>query len=153
MNELGGVREWSSDLSAKQGRAIVMQVRALLPTQIILRINVMPVIKRKLKPNHPNHDNLVNELVRHLNNEPNLPDTPLIIEEDKHTLINNVHTMYSMKVMVIWDEFASVELKERREIIFEAYEKARGLGIAQSISYFFGVTQEEYKKIEGKILI
>jgi hypothetical protein len=79
----------------------------------------MPVIKRKLHGEHPDHHRLLDELLRHLQGGQGLPDYPRIIEEDDR-LSQNMH------VYVLWEAWGSVSERERSEIILEAYERARG---------------------------
>lgn len=100
----------------------------------------MPVIKRKLRAEHPDHQKLVDELVRHLKDEPDLPELPRIIEEDDR-LSNNMH------VYVLWDAWNSVTERERSEIILEAYKKARGQEEMLRVTIAMGVTPLEAKNL------
>lgn len=100
----------------------------------------MPVIKRRNRAEHPHHQRLVAELVRHLRDEPNLPEMPRIIEEDER-LSNNLH------VYVLWDDWESVTERERSEIILEAYQEVRGQREMLRITIAMGVTPLEAKNL------
>jgi hypothetical protein len=96
----------------------------------------MPVVKRKLHSEHPDHHKFLCELIRHLKEKEGLPEYPRIIEEDDR-LSQNMH------VYVLWDAWASVSERERSEIILEAYEQARGKDEMLRISVAMGVTPIE----------
>lgn len=100
----------------------------------------MPVIKKKLRPEHPDHRRFVDELVRHLRNEADLPPMPRIIEEDD-PLSKNMH------VYVLWDAWSSVSERERSEIILEAYAEARSQLEMLRITIAMGLTPLEAKKV------
>lgn len=101
----------------------------------------MPVIKKRVgSKNHPDHSRFVTELVRHLNNAPDLPAFPKIVEEDV-PLSNNV------RVYVSWDDWASVSETERSEIILEAYQQARGQAEMLRVSIAMGMTPLEAKQL------
>jgi hypothetical protein len=96
----------------------------------------MPVIKRKIHGEHPDHHKLLDELVRHLQPAQDLPQYPRIIEEDDR-LSQNMH------VYVLWDAWNSVSERERSEIILEAYEQARGKTEMLRVSVAIGLTPLE----------
>ena len=98
----------------------------------------MPVIQRKPSRQHPEHDALVAELVRHLKPAPDdlLPEFPRIIEE-------RVPLSRALRVLVLWDRWQSVREIERSEIILEAYDQARGREAMLQISVATGVTANE----------
>lgn len=100
----------------------------------------MPVVRRGPSNRHPEHDALVDELVRHLKDEPNLPEVPRIIEE-------TVPLSPSIRVYVLWDEWKSVRDVERSEIILEAYDKARGREDMLKISVASGLTPLEAQQL------
>ncbi len=90
----------------------------------------MPVVRRGPSNRHPHHDALVLERVRHLKDEPNLPEFPRIVEE-------TVPLSTSIRVLVLWDEWESVRDVERSEIILEAYDQApRTRGDAEDLGRF-----------------
>lgn len=101
----------------------------------------MPVIRKRLGAReHPDHNNLVAELVRHLKDEPNLPEFPKIIEEP-------VRLSSTLRVYVFWDAWGSVPELERSEIILEAYEQARGKQEMLRVSVAMGLTPLEGKQL------
>jgi hypothetical protein len=100
----------------------------------------MPVIKKSLHSNHPNHTMLVDELCRHLGNDPNLPAMPRIVEADDR-ISKNMH------VYVLWDAWDSVSERERSEIILESYEKSRGTQEMLRISVAMGVTPLDAQRL------
>ena len=101
----------------------------------------MPVIKKRIGPkDHPDHERLVGELVRHLRDEPNLPALPRIVEED-------VRLTSSIRVYVLWDEWQTVSERERSEIVLQAYERARGQAEMLRISVAMGLTPLEAKEL------
>ena len=101
----------------------------------------MPVIKKRLGPKeHPDHDRLVAELVRHIRDERGLPAFPKIVEED-------VRLSDNFRVYVSWDDWASVPDVERSQIILEAYRQARGVHDMLRISVAMGLTPLEARQI------
>jgi hypothetical protein len=98
----------------------------------------MPVIQRKPSRQHPEHDALVRELVRHLAPaaDDELPAFPRIVEEA-------VPLSRALRVFVLWDRWESVRDIERSEIILEAYDQARGREAMLQISVASGVTPTE----------
>lgn len=101
----------------------------------------MPVIKKRLgSKDHPAHDRLVSELMRHLNEEPGLPDFPKIFEED-------VRLSDNIRVVVAWNDWSSVPETERAEIILEAYKGAKGIPAMLRISSAMGLTPLEAKQL------
>lgn len=101
----------------------------------------MPVIKKRLGPrSHPQHDQFVAELARHLQGGANLPEFPKIVEED-------VRLSDNFRVYVSWDDWASVPDPERSEIILEAYKQARGVREMLRISVAMGMTPLEARQL------
>jgi len=96
----------------------------------------MPVVRRNPTHRHPNHDALVHEIVRHLKDEPDLPELPRIVEE-------TVTLSPALRVYVLWDQWDSVRDVERSEIILQAYDQARGRAAMLQISVASGVTPAE----------
>lgn len=102
----------------------------------------MPVIPRKPSYYHPEHDELVGELVRHLRpaEDDSLPSFPRIIEE-------SVRLSPALRVFVIWDRWQGVQTRERDEIILEAYDQARGRNEMARIAVVRGLTPNEALEI------
>jgi hypothetical protein len=101
----------------------------------------MPVERRKSPLNqHPDHDALVAELVRHLKAEPSLPAEPRIVEEEQR-LSDSLH------VVVYWTRWASVKEEERSAIILDAYEQALGKPQMLKITVAMGLTPMEAKQM------
>ena len=100
----------------------------------------MPVVRRSPSNRHPHHDALVDELVRHIRGEPNLPEFPRIIEE-------TVPLSPSIRVHVLWDEWESVRDVERSEIVLEAYDRARGREEMLKISVASGLTPRDAQRL------
>ena len=101
----------------------------------------MPVIKKAFGPKqHPDHDKLVAELVRHVRGEPELPAFPKIVEEE-------VRLADNFRVYVSWNDWASVSETERAEIILEAYKEARGVPAMLRISAAMGLTPLEARQL------
>jgi len=98
----------------------------------------MPVFSRKPPHFHPAHDELVGELVRHLQPAEGdvLPELPRIIEE-------SVRLSPALRVFVIWDRWHGVAERERDEIILEAYDQARGRPEMARIAVVRGLTPQE----------
>ena len=102
----------------------------------------MPVIQRKPSRQHPEHDALVRELVRHLAPaaDDELPAFPRIVEEA-------VPLSRALRVFVLWDRWGSVRDIERSEIILEAYDKARGREEMLKISVASGLTPTDAQRL------
>jgi hypothetical protein len=95
----------------------------------------MPVIRKKPQQN-PQHDVMVQELVRHLKAAAGdeLPEQPRIIEE-------TVPLSHAVRVFVIWDRWSEIaEERERDEMILEAYDQALGRQAMANISVVRGLT-------------
>lgn len=102
----------------------------------------MPVVRKKLGPKgHPNHDQFVAELVRHLKGGENLPEYPKIVEEE-------VPLSKNFRVYVSWNDWGSVSDQERSEIILEAYQQARGVPEMLRISVAMGLTPLQAKQLD-----
>lgn len=98
----------------------------------------MPVIRKKPRQ-HPQHDALVVELVRHLKAvaDEELPEQPRIIEE-------SVPLSHALRVFVIWDRWSELdESQERDQIILEAYDQALGREAMSRIAVVRGLTAAE----------
>jgi hypothetical protein len=100
----------------------------------------MPLIKRTAKTQHPRHAELVAELVRHLRDEPNLPQMPKILqEEDRRSS--------TLQAYVVWAEWDGIDERERSEIILDAYLEACGKAEMLRITVAMGVTPLEAKQL------
>jgi hypothetical protein len=100
----------------------------------------MPVYKVAVPKGHPQHDELVAELVRHLGDGPDLPDFPKVYEEP-------IRLSKNITVTVIWPAWAAVREDERIQIVLEAYAQARGDSAMLAISSVFGLTPLEAKEL------
>lgn len=100
----------------------------------------MPVVRRSPSNRHPEHDALVQELVRHLRDEPDLPTLPRIVEE-------TVPLSPTLRVYVLWDRWESVRDIERSEIILQAYDQARGREAMLQVSVASGLTPSEAARL------
>jgi len=96
----------------------------------------MPVIKKKLHQEHPDHQAMLEIMIRHLKDKGGDEKFPRIIE-DENSLTK------SMNVYVFWDRFGSMTIQERAELILEAYENAKGQAEALRISVAMGLTPLE----------
>ncbi|MCB9663819.1 MAG: hypothetical protein H6732_06885 [Alphaproteobacteria bacterium] len=96
----------------------------------------MPVVRKSLRSAHPHHDDLVEELCRHLRGVGDLPPLPRIVE-DQDALSSH------KRVYVLWPAWDSVVDGERAVIILEAYERALGTPEMLSVSVAVGVTPRE----------
>ena len=99
----------------------------------------MPVYANAARVRPPRHDELREELVRHLRGGPGLPKVPKIYEEP-------ILDSPNIAVTVIWSEWRPVTEEERIAIILQAYAQARGERASWAISSAVGLTPREAKE-------
>lgn len=75
----------------------------------------MPVIRKKIGPESPRHQQLVKALADELRKNQPEGTGPQIEEEEQRD--NRIH------VQVVWDKWADVSYEERGRIIMKAYEQ------------------------------
>ena len=98
----------------------------------------MPVIRKKLEPESPRHQELVKALKDELRRDQPAGAGPVIEEEEQRG--NRIH------VQVVWDEWDDVSNEERGRIIMDAYEQARPDDLPR-ITIALGLTTAEARKL------
>jgi hypothetical protein len=99
----------------------------------------MPVIQPHAPRVRPHHDELVQELARHLAGGPDLPPFPEIYEEPLGA--------NTLAVTVLWPEWVGMPDEERTEIILEGYQREKGPPFVLKIGVAVGLTPLEARHL------
>ena len=97
----------------------------------------MPVERRKMIPDPPGYQALVNKLAAEL--EQNTTNGPRVIEEEQFG--NRIH------VIVIWDAWSALSPEDRGRAIMDAYQKVRPDEVLQ-ITIAMGLTKADADKLK-----
>jgi hypothetical protein len=97
----------------------------------------MPVERRKMIPDPPAYQSLVNKLAAEL--VENTANGPSVIEEEQFG--NRIH------VTVIWDAWSALSPEDRGRAIMDAYQKVRPDEVLQ-ITIAMGLTKADADKLK-----
>lgn len=84
------------------------------------------------------HDHLRERLERELRSPQDAEPQPVVIEQP---------SLGGTRVYVIWDQWAQMPLRERSELILEAYESVHGPVRSTQVMAATGLTEQEAKQM------